>query len=180
MACFPAKRVRASINYFNQQYKLLCLPLFSVTYFLDSGLTPMWCVSKNFYETRVFLHILNPPVIILPLPRRQFLPIGSMDPLTRAFINLDILTANSRGPTDESTEVLPSPQTATSTYYKQISISGFSGKNTDPLSERITLTNRSRSDSISITGWEFETSLSTRFTIPSAYNLPGTLDASLR
>ncbi|OGZ56344.1 MAG: hypothetical protein A3H64_00640 [Candidatus Ryanbacteria bacterium RIFCSPLOWO2_02_FULL_45_11c] len=106
-------------------------------------------------------------------------PTGSMDPLTRAFINLDILTANSRGPTDESTEVLPSPQTATSTYYKQISISGFSGKNTDPLSERITLTNRSRSDSISITGWEFETSLSTRFTIPSAYNLPGTLDASL-
>src|SRR3989344_3100036 len=76
MACFPAKRVRASINYFNQQYKLLCLPLFSVTYFLDSGLTPMWCVSKNFYETRVFLHILNPPVIILPLPRRQFLPIS--------------------------------------------------------------------------------------------------------
>src|SRR3989344_5782845 len=105
---------------------------------------------------------------------------GSLDTLTRAYVNLDILTAISPKPIDESTEVAPSPQTATSTYYKQISISNFSGRNTDPLSERITIANRSKSESISVTGWKFETSLGRSFIIPSAYNLPGTLDSSLK
>lgn len=105
-------------------------------------------------------------------------PTGSVDALTRAFINLDILTTTPREPVDESLKISPSSQTATSTYYKQISISSFSGKSTDPLSERIAVINRSRSDSISVTGWEFKTSLGTRFTIPAAYNLPGTLGAT--
>lgn len=105
-------------------------------------------------------------------------PTGSFDVLTRAYINLDILTLLSAEDRDESIEVVPQPQTATSTYYKKIHISSFNGKNTNPLSERIVLANRAKSESISVTGWEFETSLGTRFAIPTAYNLPGTLDAT--
>ncbi|OGZ46638.1 MAG: hypothetical protein A3J54_01215 [Candidatus Ryanbacteria bacterium RIFCSPHIGHO2_02_FULL_45_13b] len=103
---------------------------------------------------------------------------GSFDTLTRAYVNLDIL-ASASVTADASTQVLPAPTIATSTFYKLIDISIFSGKNTNPLSERVTLTNRSKSESISVTGWEFETSLGTRFIIPSAYNLPGVLDALL-
>src|SRR3989344_1082320 len=102
---------------------------------------------------------------------------GSLDTLTRAYVNLDILTSTT--PADNSAQVVPPPKTATSTFYKVIDISSFSGKNTNPLSERIVLTNRSKSESIAVTGWEFETSLGMRFTIPSAYNLPGIPDTSL-
>lgn len=106
---------------------------------------------------------------------------GSLDSLTRAYVNLDIFTSAAQTDTaDTSAQVAPAPKTATSTFYKLIDISSFSGKSTNPLSERITITNRAKSESIPVTGWEFETSLGTRFAIPSAYNLPGTLDSSLQ
>ncbi|TSC69701.1 MAG: cell wall lytic activity protein, partial [Parcubacteria group bacterium Gr01-1014_70] len=104
---------------------------------------------------------------------------GSVNALTRAYINLDILTGILAEKKDDSTQVKPLPETATSTFYKKIDISGFSGRSKDPLSEHITITNRTRDESIPVTGWEFETSLGTRLAIPTAYNLPGVLDASL-
>ena len=103
---------------------------------------------------------------------------GSVDALTRAYINLDILTNTPAETPDESIEVIRPPETATSTYYKKINISSFSGKSTNPLSERITITNRSRTDSILVSGWKFETSLGKTITIPYAYNIPGMLDTS--
>lgn len=97
---------------------------------------------------------------------------GITDALTRVYINQEILMLLLETP-DTSAPVEPSPQTATSTFYKKIDISGFTGRSTNPLSEKITVSNKSKTESISITGWEFETSLGTRFSIPSAYNLPG-------
>ena len=104
---------------------------------------------------------------------------GSVDALTRAYINLDIFNANTPEETDNSTQVSPVPETATSTFYKKIDISGFTGKSTNPLSERITIVNRTKNESIPVTSWEFETSMGTRFRIPSVYNLPGLPDATL-
>lgn len=104
---------------------------------------------------------------------------GSVDALTRAYINLDIFTTKMAEEQDTSSQIEPAPKTATSTFYKKIDISGFTGRSINPLSERVTITNRSRNESIPITGWEFETSRGSRFSIPAAYNLPGTLDASL-
>ncbi|TSC79842.1 MAG: hypothetical protein G01um101429_369 [Parcubacteria group bacterium Gr01-1014_29] len=103
---------------------------------------------------------------------------GSFTALTRAYLNQDILTATDLP--DESTLADPLPKTATSTFYKKITIASFSGRSTDPNSETVVIRNRSRDESILVTGWYIETSKGSRITIPQTYDIPGLLDSPLR
>lgn len=102
---------------------------------------------------------------------------GSFTAVTRAYLNQDILTASDLP--DESTLADPLPKTATSTFYKKIAIASFSGRSTDPNSETVVIRNRSRDESILITGWYIETSKGSRIIIPQTHDIPGLLDSSL-
>ncbi|MEK7173668.1 MAG: peptidoglycan-binding protein, partial [Patescibacteria group bacterium] len=104
---------------------------------------------------------------------------GEFKGLTRFTMNHELLAGIIEADGD-SNRVDPVPQTATSTWNGKIAISRFSGKSTDPLNESITLTNKTKIESIDISGWYLETGFGKRATIPLVYNLPGLPDSSLQ
>ncbi|PJE64350.1 MAG: hypothetical protein COU90_02770 [Candidatus Ryanbacteria bacterium CG10_big_fil_rev_8_21_14_0_10_43_42] len=72
-----------------------------------------------------------------------------------------------------TTRTLPPSETATSTFHEIIIISQFRGNRTDPVSEQVTISNKSKEQSVNITGWTITNARGGRITIPQVQNLPG-------